>query len=133
MKIYCVIHKRNCATSFTNCILMVKYIEPFPFQTFIEQYAKFLTHLAVIPLCNCTHRCKFSHQMWHRPSHGTRSVDHKTSLAPPLRRSRCRSRTCPSHCRSCHQVSCSGAGMTLWTVDTHHPPGWEKYRRLVVI
>lgn len=82
---------------------------------------------------HCTHHCKFSHYTWGRPSRGTRSVDRRTSLALWPCRGRCHSHTCPSHCRSCHQVSCSGAGTTLWTAYTHHPPGWEKERRSVVI
>lgn len=82
---------------------------------------------------HCTHHCMFSHLMWHRPSRGTRSVDRRTSRAHWRCRGRCHSHTCPSHCRSCHQVSYSGAGMTLRTVYTHRPPGWEKEDRSVVI
>lgn len=69
--------------------------------------------------------------MWHRPSPGTRSVDRRTSLAQWLHSSRCHTHTSPSHCRSCHQVFCSGAEMTLWTADKHHPPGWEKRKSVV--
>lgn len=61
--------------------------------------------------------------MWHTPSHGTRSEDRRTFLALRPCRGRCHIHTCPSHCRSSHQVSCSGAGMSPWTADIRHPPG----------
>lgn len=62
--------------------------------------------------------------MWHTPSHGTRSAGRRTFLALRPCRGRCHIHTCPSRCRSSHQVSCSGAGMSPWTADIRHPPGW---------
>lgn len=84
-------------------------------------------------VCHCTHHCRCSRYMSRRPSRGTRSVGRRTSRDLWPGRGRCRSHTCPSHCRSCHQVSCSGAGTTLWTAYTHHPPGWGKEWRSVFL